>query len=167
MHFFFLQRPYRYLCACVHVLLKLTLFKAKAGKYCLFLFRVGCDCNYCFLVFSEKLPCLWYLILKIYHLEMVCFLSFCILDSVWYENAYTYTCIQTPTHSPNPRPKVLPICHVPRIYKNSHTLYSIILLKSRFLGPICSREEFNLKLVFWKHCFSDIEGLLQFSFTQT
>lgn len=103
-------KDHRYLCAYVHVFLELTLFKEKAGKNCLFLFRAGRDCNYCFQVFSEKLPCPYYLTLKIYHLEMVCFLSFCILD-VWCKNVYTCThthaCKHLLTHQTS-TPKIQP-----------------------------------------------------------
>lgn len=61
------------------VFLKLTLFKAKAGRSCSFLFRVGCNCNYAFRYSVKSCPALT---LEIYHLEMVCFLCFCILGNV-------------------------------------------------------------------------------------
>lgn len=126
----------------MHVFLELTLFKEKAGKNCLFLFRAGRDCNYCFQVFSEKLPCPYYLTLKIYHLEMVCFLRFCILD-VWCKNVYTCThthaCKYLLTHKlPHQKYNLSNAYSMPHppefIKKFLRSILNYSYIKGRFLG---------------------------------
>ena len=90
--------------------------KQKQGEVAYFLFKTGCNCNYWFQIFSENRPCPYHLALKIYHLEMVCFLCFCFLGNVIIHHiSYKwckYLCTYKHTHS---------LTRVPTHLANTHS----------------------------------------------